>query len=63
MATQHVFTKGNIYTDNSFAVKVINRKGDFITFKNLANDQTFRRKVKVTYVRGESYEVIDIRED
>ena len=63
MATELIFTKGAIYTDNDFAVRVISRKGDFVTFKNLANNQTFRKKVKVTYVRGESYEVIDIREN
>ena len=63
MATQHVFTKGEIYTDNSFAVRCLSRKGDFVTFENIGNGQTFRKKVEITYIRGESYEEINIRKN
>lgn len=63
MATDHVFTKGAIYTDNDFAVRVLSRNGDFVKFMNLGNNQTFRRKISVTYVRGKSYEVVDIRKN
>ena len=57
----HRFEVNKLYNDNSDAYIVVNRSADYISFRHVATNKVSRRKAKTTYVRGDKYETVTLK--
>ncbi len=58
---QNAFEINRLYQDNYTAFIVVKRSADFVSFKNVATNEITRKKVSTTYIRGEAYEIANLK--